>query len=366
LGIEDRAFHVVKAHQIWGALVGLLHMAWAAGILVIVYFHLGYVLKLFPWTRGLAKGLLDLVTAPVRTVVFGMITLIPKLFFLAVLLLITRYLLRLIRLFFDAVDSGTVILQDFDREWARPTYRLVRLLVVAFAVVVAYPYLPGAGTDAFKGVSLFIGVIFSLGSSSLIGNVIAGYTMTYRRAFRVGDRIRVGQYVGVVERMRVLVTHLRSLKNEELVVPNSAILSSEIVNYSSMARERGLILHTTVGIGYETPWRQVEAMLLEAAHRTPGLRREPLPFVLQEKLADFCITYQLNVFCDAPDDMEMRYTELHRNILDIFNEYGVQIMTPAYEHDPAEPKIVPKENWYAAPAQSPEVSHAALISGSRH
>jgi small-conductance mechanosensitive channel len=154
--------------------------------------------------------------------------------------------------------------------------------------------------------------------------------------------------------MRLLVTHIRTLKNEDLVVPNSTVLATQVTNYSSMARERGLILHTTVGIGYETPWRQVEAMLLEAAARTENLWREPSPYVLQKLLGDFWITYELNVYCDAPHAMEILYANLHRNILDVFNEYGVQIMTPAYERDPKQPKIVPKEQWFAPPAKLPQ------------
>jgi small-conductance mechanosensitive channel len=236
----------------------------------------------------------------------------------------------------------------------------VRILVVALAVVVAYPYIPGSNSEAFKGVSLFMGIIFSLGSSSLIGNLIAGYSMTYRRAFKLGDRVRIGQHVGEVSQMRLMVTHLRTPKNEEVVVPNSVILGAEVVNYSSLAREQGLILHTTVGIGYETPWRQVEAMLLEAATRTKGLLSQPPPFVLQTLLGDFCVTYEINAYCDTPHSMAGLYAELHRNILDVFNEYGVQIMTPAYENDTEQPKIVPVDQWYAAPAQRPPSGDGAL------
>ncbi len=313
----------------------------------------------------LARSLLAIAIDPLRTMALGLIGLVPNLVFLAILVLVTRYLLKLIRLFFEGVAGGTVTLKEFDPEWAWPTYRLVRLLVIAFAAVVAYPYIPGSGSEAFKGVSLFIGIIFSLGSSSLIGNLIAGYSMTYRRAFRLGDLVKIGEHVGDVERMRLLVTHLRTLKNEEVVVPNSTILGAEVVNYSSMARERGLILHTTVGIGYETPWRQVEAMLLEAAARTPGLRREPAPFVLQNTLGDFCVTYEINVYCDTPRDMPVLYSELHRNILDLFNEYGVQIMTPAYEGDPDQPKVVPKEQWYASPARPPEGARESVTLNQR-
>jgi small-conductance mechanosensitive channel len=219
--------------------------------------------------------------------------------------------------------------------------------------VVAYPYIPGSNTEAFKGVTIFLGVIFSLGSSSVIANVIAGYTMTYRRAFHVGDRVKIGDHIGDVMEVRLLVTHLRTPKNEEIVVPNSEILNSHVINYSTLARNQGLILYTTVGIGYETPWRQVEAMLLAAADRTPGLLKQPPPFVLQQVLGDFAVTYELNVYCDQPQSMAKLYTALHQNILDVFNEYGVQIMTPAYEGDPEQPKVVPKGQWFMAPAPTP-------------
>jgi small-conductance mechanosensitive channel len=202
-------------------------------------------------------------------------------------------------------------------------------------------------------VSLFAGIIFSLGSSSIISNIIAGYTMTYRRAYRVGDRVRIGDIVGDVTAVRLQVTNVKTPKNEEVVIPNSVVLSSDVTNYSSYAQSQGLILHTTVGIGYETPWRQVEAMLLLAAGRTEGLLREPPPFVLQKLLGDFCVTYEINAYCNDARKMFLLYAELHRHILDVFNEYNVQIMTPAYEGDPEQPKVVPKEQWYSAPAAVP-------------
>lgn len=270
------------------------------------------------------------------------------------LAVVVRYSLRLMRLIFSAIERGSVKISGFDQEWAQPTFRIVRVLVVAFALVVAYPYPPGSQTAAFKGVSLFLGVVFSLGSSSAVANTIAGYSLTYRRAFKSGDRVKIGEVVGDVTQIRLQVTHLRSLKNEEIIIPNSAILTSHVINYSSLARKQGLILHTSVGIGYETPWRQVEAMLLLAAERTPELLREPPPFVLQQSLADFAVIYELNVYCDKPEAGVKLMTALHRNILDVFNEYGVQIMTPSYESDPAEPKVVPKEKWYEFPAREAE------------
>jgi small-conductance mechanosensitive channel len=352
--VQIHSFQVVKAERLWRMVTGLLALVWVVFALVTTYTYLHFLLLQFPWSRALGLGLASMVAVPLRVIGEGAIAVVPNLVFLAVLVLVTRYGLKLIRLFFDGVAAGTVVFRSFDPDWAVPTYRLVRILVVAFAVVVAYPYVPGSQTDAFKGVSIFIGIVFSLGSSSLIGNIIAGYSMTYRRAFRVGDRVRVGEHVGDVDKIRLMVTHLRTPKNEEIVIPNSQILSSEVINYSTLARQHGLILHTTVGIGYEAPWRQVEAMLLEAADRTEGLLKEPRPFVLQKALGDFSVTYEVNAYCDTPHLMLAHYAALHRNILDVFNEYGVQIMTPAYEGDPAQPKVVSRSDWYLAPAKPPE------------
>jgi small-conductance mechanosensitive channel len=351
-GVEFKSFRIIEAERLWAALLMVLNLLQSLVILVFVVVYVEFVLNLYPWTRALAKNLLNIVLDPLRTMGSAILGSIDNIVFLVILVIVARYLLKLIRLFFMAVEQGRVTVSGFDREWAPPTYRIVRLLIIAFAVVVAYPYIPGSDSAAFKGVSIFLGVVFSLGSTSVIANMIAGYTMTYRRAFRIGDRIKIGEIVGDVTEIRISVTHIRSLKNEEIVVPNSMILNNEVVNYSALARERGLILHTTVGIGYETPWRQVEAMLLEAARRTQGLLREPPPFVLQKSLGDFAVNYEINAYCDQPLQMMHLYSVLHSNILDVFNEYGVQIMTPAYEGDPTEPKVVPKGKWFESPAQS--------------
>lgn len=351
--LEVRGFQIVGARQIWAVINGLLSLLKALVIVAALYIYLSSVLSLFPWTRGLALNLVEFLMEPLRTLGTGLIKSVPNLIFLAVLFFVLRYVLRMLRHFFDSIANGSVVWQDFEPDWADPTYRLVRFAVIAFGVIVAYPYIPGSGSEAFKGVSLFMGVVFSLGSSSVIGNIIAGYTMTYRRAFKVGDRVRIGEHVGNVEQIRILATQLRTLKNEMVTLPNSVVLNGEVVNFTTLASTRGVMVHTTVGIGYETPWRQVEAMLLEAARRTPGLTQDPPPFVLQKALGDFCVTYEINALCNDVQKMHLRYNDLHRNILDIFNEYGVQIMTPAYEGDPEQPKLVPREQWYAAPAQPP-------------
>jgi len=317
------------------------------------------VLDLFPWTIGVGNALLEHVVTPLTTLGRDFLAAIPNLIFLAILYFIFRSALRIVRLFFDAVEQGRVKLQNFEPEWAMPTYKIVRLAMIAFALVIAYPYVPGSSSAAFKGVSLFLGVVFSLGSSGAISNIIAGYMMTYRRAFRVGDRVKIGEVTGEITAVRLQVSHLRTMKNEEVVIPNSQIINSHVVNYTTLARKDGLLLHTSVQIGYNTPWRQVEAMLLEAAHRTEGLVAAPKPFVLQTKLGDFAIIYELNVGCDDPRRMHELYSALHRNILDVFNEYGVSIVTPAYEGDPETPKVVPREKWFSPPAKADNEDQAA-------
>jgi len=352
LGIQS--FEILRAERIWAGLRAAIVTLRLLVIAGAAFLFLDVVLSGFPWTRGFAHGLVDLVVGPLKTMGRALVADIPDLMFLVVLAFVLRFLLRLMRLFFESVARGSVNLAGFEKDWAMPTYKIARFALVAFALVIAYPYIPGSGSDAFKGVSLFLGVVLSLGSSSAISNVIAGYMLTYRRAFRVGDRVQIGEVTGDVTEMRLQVTHLRTLKNEEATIPNSAILNGQVVNFSALAASQGLILHTTVGIGYETPWRQVEAMLLMAAGRTTGLLTEPAPFVLQKALGDFCVTYEINARCNDARAMNDLYSDLHRNILDVFNEYGVQIMTPAYEGDPEQPKLVPREQWYLAPARNRE------------
>jgi len=355
VGIQS--FEVMRADRIRAvlrtALTGLRTIILLAGGLVYV----GYVLAAWPWTRGLSKNVVSFALAPLEVIGQGFVANIPRLVFLAVLFYAIRLLLRLVRLFFETVGRGAVTLSNFDADWAAPTYKIVRVAIVAFGLIVAYPYIPGSESEAFKGVTLFIGIIFSLGSSSAISNIIAGYMMTYRRAFKVGDRVKIGEAMGDVIEMRLQVTHLRSFKNEEIVIPNSQILSGDVVNYSSLAKAHGLILHTEVGIGYETPWRQVEAMLIAAAARCEFPAGEsPRAFVRLKKLGDFAVTYELNLHCTDVKAMLPLYTSMHRNILDVFNEYGIQIMTPAYEGDPPEPKIVAPKDWFTAPASpAPDV-----------
>jgi small-conductance mechanosensitive channel len=341
---------IIRPEQMSSLILGVGKFIRLAAVLVLLYFYIGTVFSFFPATHALAGGLLDFVIGPLKTILHALRIQVPKLFFIFILALITKYALKLIRAFFDGVERGAIEISGFDKDWSTPTYKLVRILAIAFAVTIAYPYIPGSDSDAFKGVSIFLGVLVSLGSTSLVSNVVAGLTLTYMGAFKIGDRVKIDDYVGDVVATGLQATHIKTPKNEIVSVPNSLITTNHVTNYSVLARKQGLILHTTAGIGYDTPWRQVHAMLVMAAEKTPGLLREPRPFVFQKSLDDFCVTYELNAYTDRPHEMGRLYSNLHRNIQDLFNEYGVQIMTPAYRADKEAPVVVPKENWHAAPA----------------
>ena len=352
--LASKSHYLIQAGAIWRIIKSLVRGIRTLVYLALAYFYLNTVLSLFPWSRPAAKVLFKLVLNPLNSLWKGFLAALPDLMFLLVLWFVVRYLIKIVRAFFTGVGSGRIRLESFEADWAEPTYKIVRVAIIAFAIVIAYPYIPGSDSAAFKGVSVFLGVILSLGSSSFIGNMIAGLSMTYRGAFKVGDRIKIGEVVGTVEDVKLMVTRVLTPKNERVIIPNSNILATDVVNYSQMAREVGLVLHSTVGIGYDTPWRQVEAMLVEAAARTDGLLDEPPPFVLQKSLGDFAVNYEINAYCNEANRIPALYSALHANIQDVFNENGVQIMSPAYETDPETPKVVPPEQWYAAPATKPE------------
>jgi small-conductance mechanosensitive channel len=343
--LEDKSYKLIRSEQFW-KIFNLAYRSLKVIILVIlIVAFLEYILGLFPWTNNIAVSVLELIVNPITAIANGIIGYLPSLVFLIIIFVITRYILKLIKLLFAGIGKGAIVVKGFYPDWAMPTFKILRIFIIAFAVIVAYPYIPGSGSVAFKGISVFLGVLVSLGSSSFIGNIIAGYSMTYRRAFKIGDRIEVDGKIGFVEEQTMLVTRLRSHKNEEIIIPNSVLMNSHIINYSTKEAEKGLILHTTVGIGYETPWRLVDSMLMTAADRTEGILKDPAPFVLKTSLGDFAINYELNAYCKDVNEILMYYNILHQNILDVFNENNVQIMTPAYMADTEKPKVVPKDQW---------------------
>lgn len=350
--IEAKSQRLVHAGRLWLLLAALFRAIRLGAIVLLAYITLTSVLDLFPWTRSIADGLLQLFLSPLRELWGGVVEATPGLVFILVLFLVLRYLLNLMKVLFRGVETGSIQLVNFDPDWAMPTFKIVRVVLIALGIVIAYPYIPGSDSLAFKGISVFVGVLLSIGSSSVISNTFAGLSMIYRRAFKVGDRVRIDDVIGFVREIRLQTTQVVTAKNEAVVLPNSNIMHSNVINYSQLAKERGLILHTTVGIGYDTPWRQVEAMLLAAADRTDGLEKEPTPFVLQCKLGDFAIDYEINAYCSNPDRILGIYSDLHAHIQDVFNENGVQIMSPAYVADPEEPKVVPPDQWKNPPTET--------------
>ena len=308
----------------------------------------------FPWTRGLANTIFDWTLTPLAGVWNAFIDYLPNLFTIAVIVVVFYYLLKLVHFLFTGLETGTLALPGFHRDWAMPTYKIVRFLVIVFGAVVVFPYLPGSQTPAFRGISIFLGVLVSFGSSSAIANIVAGVVMTYMRPFQLGDRVKIADTVGDIVEKTLLITRVRTTKNVDITVPNAMVLSSHIINYSSTAKEGGVILHTGVTIGYDVPWRQVHELLLGAAHDTAGLMKEPKPFVLQTSLDDFYVSYELNAFTEAPNTMAKTYSELHQSIQDRFNEAGVEIMSPHYRADrdgnqvAIPPEYLPKD--YKAPA----------------
>jgi small-conductance mechanosensitive channel len=346
--LDEKTFHLVRVEHLrvplLGALAGLRLLVWAAIIYTAVHLSLAY----FPQTRAISDRLSQLVTEPLYDVGYALVSAIPKLLVLTVMFLVVRWLLRSSRFFFERVADGRIELEGFYPEWSAPTRRIVNLLIIIGGLMIAFPYIPGSDSAAFKGITIFLGVLLSLGSSGIVSNLMTGLSITYMRAFKVGDVVRIHDVLGTVVGSSLLVTRLRTPKGLEITLPNSLVLSGQMINYSASGSP---LLTTTVTIGYDAPWRQVEAMLLQAASRTGGVKTDPAPMVTQAELGDFYVRYDLNV---AVADMARQVhilSELHQHILDVFNEYGVQIMSPHFEMQPDQQVLVPRSKWFSAPAR---------------
>lgn len=304
-------------------------LAWLIGI-ALLYFYLEYVLSLFPWTRGIAERMVTTSRAAVLQVGSGLVGYLPNLLNMIVIIFVARFILRAVRAVFDQIRFQRLTLQGFYPEWAMPTYSLIRFLVIAIAAVMVFPYLPGSGSEGFRGVSVFVGLLVSLGAASAIANVIAGIVITYMRPFKVGDRVKIADAIGDVTGKDLFVVRLRTIKNVDITIPNSLVLANHIINYSSSADTHGLVLHSTVTIGYDVPWQKVHELLIASASRVEGILADPAPFVLQTSLDDFYVSYELNAYTKQPAQMALLYSALHTNIQNAFNEAGVEIMSPHY------------------------------------
>ncbi|GAA6158389.1 mechanosensitive ion channel family protein [Ruegeria sp. HU-ET01832] len=308
------------------------------------YYYLSFVLLAFAETRYFAQLLLTYLTEPVLLIFKGILSYIPNLIMLGLISWVTLYIIRGMRVFFDAVEAGSFDLGDFEKHWVSPTFNIARVVVILIALVFAVPYIPGSDSAAFQGLTILVGAMLSLGANSVVSNMLAGLFVIYRRSTSIGDRIQIGDHIGDVVQIKLMETHLKSIKNELISIPNAQLMNSDVVNFSKKTDGSGLLLHTTVGIGYEEPPEKVEAMLIEAARRTKGIKAKPEPFVLWTALADYAINYQINGYSTRGSIIPKIRSDLHRNIVAVFNENGVQIMTPSYMADPPEPKI-PVEEW---------------------
>ncbi|MFK2173373.1 mechanosensitive ion channel family protein [Bacteroides fragilis] len=285
---------------------------------------------IFPQTKGLAYQIFSYIWNPIKNILVGIVDYIPNLFAILIICFAVKYLVRLVHYLSREVEAGRLKFGGFYPDWAMPTYHIIRFLLYAFMIAMIYPYLPGAKNGVFQGISVFVGLIISLGSSTVIGNVIAGLVITYMRPFKLGDRIQLNDTTGNVIEKTPLVTRIKTPKNEVVTIPNSFIMSSHTVNYSASAREYGLIIHSEVTIGYDVPWRQVHQLLIEAALNTPGVIDDPRPFVLETSLSDWYPVYQINAYIREADKLAQIYSDLHQNIQDRFNEAGIEIMSPHY------------------------------------
>ncbi len=293
-------------------------------------FTVPLIFIIFPQTEGLAYRLLGYIWNPIRGIFVSIVDYIPKLFTIIVIWYAVKYLVRLVLYLAREVEAGRLKFNGFYPDWAMPTFHIIRFLLYAFMIAMIYPYLPGASSGVFQGISVFVGLIVSLGSSTVIGNIIAGLVITYMRPFKMGDRIKLNDTIGNIIEKTPLVTRIRTPKNEVVTVPNSFIMSSHTVNYSTSAREYGLIIHTEVSIGYDVPWRRVNPLLIEAALNTPGVVDDPRPFVLETSLSDWYPVYQINAYIKDANRMSQIYSDLYQNIQDKFNEAGIEIMSPHY------------------------------------
>ena len=293
-------------------------------------FTVPLIFIIFPQTEGLAYRLLGYIWNPIRGIFVGIIDYIPKLFTIIVIWYAVKYLVRFVLYLAREVEGGRLKINGFYPDWAMPTFHIIRFLLYAFMIAMIYPYLPGSNSGVFQGISVFVGLIVSLGASTVLGNIITGLVITYMRPFKIGDRIQLNDTTGNIIEKTPLVTRIRTPKNEVVTVPNSFVMSSHTVNYSTSAREYGLIIHSEVSIGYDIPWRKVNELLIDAALNTPGVVDDPRPFVLETSLSDWYPVYQVNAYIKEADKMPQIYSNLHQNIQDKFNEAGIEIMSPHY------------------------------------
>jgi len=331
-GLRLKNVKLITADHLENALLRLSTAIRIFVIILIFYLSLPLLFSIFPETEAWTGTLLSWILGPLRSAAKAVVDYLPDLFKVIIIYLIFRYLIKAVRYVFFEIKRGNIQFRGFHADWAIPTFNILRILLYAFMLILVFPFLPGSNSPAFQGVSVFLGILISLGSSSAISNIVAGLVITYMRPFRVGDRVKIGEVVGDVMEKTMLVTRIKTVNNEDITVPNSMVLSSSTVNYSSHTKneKQGLIVHYTVTVGYDVPWQQVYDLLIESALKTVHILEDPKPFVLQTSLDDFYVSYQINAYTKQPNVQGLIYSNLLENIQDVFKEAKIEIMSPSY------------------------------------
>lgn len=348
--VKIQGVELVTAEQVTAQLVRALRGLYGLALVVLAVAVVHAVLSFFPWTRGFAVRGLAHILGALESVGLSVVSYLPNVVYILIIVWVTRNVLRLSDIAFKAIERGALRIEHFRRDWAQPTYKITRFFIVAVSAVLVFPYLPGSSSPAFQGVSIFLGVLLSLGSTSAVANIVAGVVLTYMSPFKAGDRVRIADTTGDVVAANLLVVRVRTPKNEEITVPNAAVLNSHIINYSAMAKSGGFVLHTTVTIGYDVPWERVHELLITAASQVDGVLAKPAPFVLQTSLGDFSVAYELNAHTNRPNRMAQLYSDLHRQIQEAFANANIEIVSPHYvAARDGNPSTVPSAPPFADP-----------------
>ena len=329
-GIRIKDFEIMDAKDELELVHKVVFVVRILFTLLIASIAFPIIFSFFPATESITYQIIAWVVEPVNNFVDGLISYLPKLVTIIVIVYIVRTILKYLKIAAKRIEYGRIKIKGFYPDWSKTTYDMVRILIIALTFVMLFPYLPGAQSDVFKGVSVFIGVIFSLGSTSIVGNLVAGLVLTYMRPFKIGDRIRIGEIEGEIVEKTAFVIRVKTPKNEYITIPNSNVQAAHITNYNKSISEGGVILFSEITIGYDVPWRKVHELLLHAADITPEIEKEPNPFVLQRSLDDYSVCYQINGFTKRPLYKDLTNSLLHQNIQDIFAEEGVEIMSPKF------------------------------------
>lgn len=331
LDLRIQSFQLLGSQASGYLLSSIVKLLQLALILGSFYLYTPFVLSQFPATRAIGRSIFNDIIFRIDQLLTTFVQYLPNLAIIAIIGFITHYVIQFGKLVITELGRDDAY-PWFYPEWIDPTNRLSTILLVAIACIVAAPYLPGFNSPAFQGISLFLGALFTLGSSSAVANAISGIILIYTRAFRIGDIIRLGETTGEVIEKSLFVTRLLTFKKEVITIPNASVLNSNVINFNAGSRESNhyLVLHTTITLGYDVPWRNVHAVLIQAATATSGVVSEPSPFVLQTGLNDFHVSYELNAYSDRPVLMPRIYSELHQNIQDYCNQAGIEILSPAY------------------------------------